>query len=351
MEARARGGDRLALAAPYAVASAAVGVALVIDLWITPVAAISPFPFLLTAVMASAWYGGLGPSLLATALATLAIDYFFEVPYYSLAIANWDAAVKLGAFLIAALLISALSENLRRARQDAEVAAERVRELERFQARQALAGERSRIAREMHDGLAKSLTGLALEARTLEQLLSRAGSPATGKVAYLAELSQHLAQEARDLIYDVRMKTGSGDLVEQLRLLLADWQAHTGIAADLIVCHALAPLSLLMEYEILRIVEESLTNTQRHAHATRVTVEVAVRPDQLEIMVCDDGAGFAWRGDWQRLARSGHFGLLGMRERAIHLGGTLEVNGAPHEGVRICLRVPFPPSREDLPAD
>jgi signal transduction histidine kinase len=327
------------------VAAGAVGVALALDLWLTPLAAISPFPFLLTAVMVSAWYGGLGSSLFATALATLAIDYFFEAPYYSFGLTSWDAAVKLGAFLSAALLISALSENLRRARQAAEAAAERVRELERSQARQALAAERARIAREMHDGLAKSLTGLALEARTLEQLLDREGSPATGKVAYLAELSQHLAQEARELIYDVRVKTGSGDLAAQLRLLLADWQAQSGIPADLVAGQALAPVPLLTAYEILRIVEESLTNAQRHAHATRVAVEVSVAPAALAVTVCDDGVGFAWHGDWQGLARSGHFGLLGMRERAIHLGGTLEVESRCQAGTRVCLRLPLPSER------
>jgi signal transduction histidine kinase len=332
----------------YTVAAAAVTAALLIDLGLTPLVGISPFPLLLTAVMASAWYGGLGPALLATALATLAIDYFYEVPLHSLELTRWDTVVKLGVFLLAALLISVLSENLRQARLQAEAAAERVRDLERAQARQALAAERARIAREMHDGLAKSLTGLALEARTLEHLLSGSSGSASGKAAYLAELAQHLAQEAREVIYDVRVKTGTGDLVEQLRLLLLDWAANSGIEATLVLDREVAPIPLLVEYEVLRIVEEAVTNTQRHARATRVTVQVVPATEGLAIMVSDDGIGFAWQSDWQQLTRSGHFGLLGMRERALHLGGILDVESAPHQGTCIRVRVPATQGRWGL---
>ncbi|HLH25338.1 MAG TPA: DUF4118 domain-containing protein [Chloroflexota bacterium] len=332
----------------YTVAALAVGAALLMDLGLSPLASISPFPLLLTAVMASAWYGGLGPALLATTLATLAIDYFFEVPLHSFAVTHWDTAVKLGVFLLAGVLISALSENLRQARRQAEAAAERVRELERAQARQALAAERARIAREMHDGLAKSLAGLALEARALERLLSNTDSPARARAAYVAELGQHLAQEAREIIYDVRVKTGTGALVEQLRLLLADWQAHTGIATELTVHGEVPSVPLLTEYEVLRIVEEALTNTARHASATRVAVTVDATADELVITVSDDGDGFPWQADWQRLARSGHFGLLGMRERAVHLSGSLDVTSAPAQGTCIRLRLPLAPGRRGL---
>jgi signal transduction histidine kinase len=326
----------------YMVAASAVGAALLFDLALTPLAGISPFPLLLTAVMIGAWYGGLGPALLATALATLAVDYFYEVPLHSFEITRWDTVVKLGVFLLAGLLISALSENLRRARRQAEAAAERVRELERAQARQALAAERARIAREMHDGLAKSLTGLALEARTLEHLSRSNNGAASGKAAYVAELAQHLAQEAREVIYDVRVKTGTGNLVEQLRLQLQEWEAQSRIAARLEADRELDALPLMVEYELLRIVEEALTNVKRHASATRVTVHVVPGADDVAVVVTDDGRGFAWEDDWQQLARSGHFGLLGMRERALHLGGSVDVESAPDAGTCIRVRVPAP---------
>jgi signal transduction histidine kinase len=346
-----RRGYSLERAARFGAAFSAVGLALVLDLALVPPAALSPFPLLLTAVMVSAWYGGLGPALLATLLATLAIDYFFEAPFYSLAITRWDTVVKLSVFLLAGLLISALSENLRQARRQAEHAAERIRELERAQAREALVTERARIAREMHDGLAKSLTGLTLEARALEQLLGTTGHPATAKAAYLADLGQHLAQEAREVIYDVRAKTGTGDLVTQLRLLLADWQASSGIPSTLSVHAELASVSLLTEYEVLRIVEEALSNVQRHAQATRVTIDVAKGQSGAEIVVSDNGVGFPWQHNWRVLARDGHFGLLGMRERTAHLGGTLDVESAPGTGTHVRLRMPITSSVGGLAAD
>ena len=139
-------------------------------------ASVSPFPLLLVAVAFSAWYGGLGPGLFATALCTLAIDYYFEEPLQSLAVTSINTLVDLAEFLGTALLISALTEHLHAARA-------RARSGHRPGARAGTGAgprgpleERARLAREMHDGLATSLA--RLEASALASSLQHQGSPA-----------------------------------------------------------------------------------------------------------------------------------------------------------------------------
>jgi len=106
----------------YGVAIVASALAVLLWLLLDSVARVSPFPLLITAVAFSAWYGGLGPGLLATVLGTLAIDYFYEEPLYSLAITAPDTIVKLAIFVVAAFVVSHLTDRLRATTLEAEKA-------------------------------------------------------------------------------------------------------------------------------------------------------------------------------------------------------------------------------------
>jgi signal transduction histidine kinase len=87
--------------------------------------------------------------------------------------------------------------------------------------------------------------------------------------------------------------------------------------------------------ELFRIAQESLTNVARHARASQVRLLMRRRDDALEMSVIDDGCGF----DPAQAQASGHFGLLGMRERALRLGGTLLIDSEPGRGATICVRL------------
>ena len=88
-------------------------------------------------------------------------------------------------------------------------------------------------------------------------------------------------------------------------------------------------LPLQLEHELLRIVDEVLANTRQHAGALPARVLLTGAADPITLTVQDDGRGFESPSDWATLGKTGHFGLLGMRERATHLGGDLEVISSP----------------------
>jgi signal transduction histidine kinase len=97
---------------------------------------------------------------------------------------------------------------------------------------------------------------------------------------------------------------------------------------------------------LYRMVQEALTNIARHARASDVHIELAQQSGELVLTVCDNGVGFPERA----AAKEGSFGLLGIRERALALGGTLEVDNPPAGGGRLCVRVPLAPPAPDAPS-
>ncbi|MDE3102289.1 MAG: hypothetical protein KGJ98_08640 [Chloroflexota bacterium] len=94
------------------------------------------------------------------------------------------------------------------------------------------------------------------------------------------------------------------------------------------------------ELVLFRIVQEALRNVERHAGATRVRVSLAFDPREVRAEIADDGAGFVVSAG-QDFAAAGHLGLLGMRERAETLGGSLEIISRPHHGTRVVATIPY----------
>ena len=95
-----------------------------------------------------------------------------------------------------------------------------------------------------------------------------------------------------------------------------------------------------IELALYRIAQESLSNARRHAQATQVEVTLVYAPQQVRITVSDDGVGFTVPEDPSALARSGHFGLMGMYERAQLIGAQVVVDAAPGEGVAVTVTAP-----------
>jgi signal transduction histidine kinase len=120
------------------------------------------------------------------------------------------------------------------------------------------------------------------------------------------------------------------------------WAERTGVAADL-TGGDVEGGDPAARYELLAILKEALVNVERHADARRVRVELAEGRGEVSVVVTDDGAGFA-TDDLDGLAEAGHFGLVGMRERAQRCGGDLLVASTPGEGTRVEARVPAGPS-------
>ncbi len=199
--------------------------------------------------------------------------------------------------------------------------------------------ERNRLAREIHDTLAQGLTAIALQIETADALLESGSS--TERIRQALTQALHLTranlEEARRSVMDLRAAPLQGKpLDEALRTLLNEWKSRRKISAVLEVIGTVPPLPVRIEVGLYRILQESLTNIGRHAYAQHVTVQLVMVPGALRLVIEDDGRGFD-----PECVPEGHFGLVGMNERARLLGGCLELCSCPGDGTRVEVSVPL----------
>ena len=200
--------------------------------------------------------------------------------------------------------------------------------------------ERDRIARELHDSLAQVLGVIHLQLRSLEaRAKDEASLGIADELSALAETADEAYSDVREAILGLRETVREDDGLEgSLREYLRKYSRQTGIAATLTCAgdtrRALSPRS---EVQLLRVVQEALTNARKHAGATRVTVKIDCLDGGTTLTIEDDGVGF----DLTTVVSSmeGGFGLASMRERVEQVGGRLDVHTAPTEGTRIVVRL------------
>ncbi|MGC9394399.1 MAG: sensor histidine kinase [Anaerolineae bacterium] len=202
-----------------------------------------------------------------------------------------------------------------------------------------LATERQRMARELHDTLAQGVAGLILQLEAVDSHL------AAGRMERAQEIVRQAMGRARATLAEARQAIGNlreaqfsrPDLASALRDEAAHFTDATGIPCVLDVALP-DPLSHAMGEHVLRAVAEGLTNVARHAQAQHAWVGVREAEDWLVVEVRDDGVGF---DPAAAMARAGHYGLIGLRERARLAGGTLDIAGASGDGTRLTLRLPL----------
>lgn len=194
--------------------------------------------------------------------------------------------------------------------------------------------ERKRIAGDIHDELGSLLTALKMDISLLRMELG--GNPAAGqRLAQMRELTEHTIRMVRQVATRLRPTALNLGLVAALEWLLEDFGQRTGIACRL-DADAEANLDDAQTTAVFRIVQESLTNVARHAQAGEVEVSLQRSGEGLELTVADDGRGFDTRA-----VANGSFGLLGIRERALALGGRVAVLSAPGSGTRVNIWIPL----------
>ena len=200
--------------------------------------------------------------------------------------------------------------------------------------------ERGRISRELHDRLGQDLTGLKLGL----QLVRKQGPfapPIQESISRLEQLTDGLMRDIHRLAWELHPAALDDlGLETVLRRYAAEWSENNGVPVDFhsdgVGAHRL-PLQL--ETMLYRVAQEALTNVTRHANAKRVSVLLERRPGHVSLIVEDNGVGFdtAIRAS----AAQGKLGLLGMRERVILAGGTLEIESTPNAGTTVFVRVPL----------
>ncbi|MFI1562624.1 sensor histidine kinase [Streptomyces sp. NPDC020490] len=215
---------------------------------------------------------------------------------------------------------------------------------------EAVSAERARLAREMHDSVAKTLHGVALAADGL------AGSAGAARmdprlVRQQAELvarsARRAAAESRELLADLRRESDPGqgiDVLVELAARTSDFSARTGLTADYRPTgeHAVPPVPPAVARQLLTIASEAMENAHRHADPTRVDVRAGVHGDLLRISVYDDGRGLPPGTNLEQLRRAGHFGLVGMVERAASVGARIRIGRGGHpRGTEVRLELPL----------
>jgi len=203
-----------------------------------------------------------------------------------------------------------------------------------------LANERQRMARELHDTLAQGVAGMVLQLEAVKAHLEagRGKRAATIIDQSLARARSTLA-DARAAIDDLRATPAN--LPDAVRTKIERFTQATGIPCTLDLALENAIPENVSDHA-LRILSEALTNITRHAQATEVNVRFINQNQQLELDIRDNGRGF----EPESATRSGHYGLLGMRERARLVGGTLNIKSEPGQGTRIRLQIPLAPEGE-----
>ncbi|GAA3612045.1 hypothetical protein GCM10022223_30180 [Kineosporia mesophila] len=206
--------------------------------------------------------------------------------------------------------------------------------------RSAAAAERARLARELHDSVAKTLRAMSLAAVALPGSLRRQPALAEQLADVISQGATAASAEARQLIDGMRLDAPEEDFATTLQRVCALWSAETGISATATVAPVDPPVAV--RYELSRIAGEALVNVQRHAAATRVGITVSERGRGLVMTVRDNGRGFEvpFDADLAALQHRGHAGIVGMMERARTIGGSLTVESEPGLGTMIRVRVP-----------
>jgi signal transduction histidine kinase len=203
--------------------------------------------------------------------------------------------------------------------------------------RSAADSERARLARELHDSVAKTLRGVSLAALALPALLRRQPALAEQLAGTVAAGATAAARQARELLEEMRFD--ARNLAAGIDELCRGWSASTGIGVRVSAVATDPPDTV--SYELTRILREALTNVARHGQARSVTVRLEPQPYGLMLEISDDGVGFTVPAELTGLQTAGHFGLVGMNERARTAGGVLRIASAPGSGTRITVHVPI----------
>ena len=315
---------------------------------------------LLPAVAFSATYCGLGPSMLAIAIALVGVRYWFVSPIHSFGIPDGLQIVGMLAFVAASSVIVAIGERncrkmeaLRESHEDLE---ERLRKRseELDIANQGLGDltarllqlqdeERRRIARELHDSAGQSLTALALNLSNLGTEIERLTKSAK-TVSDSVVLVNDMSRDIRTISYLLHPPLlDEAGLASALRWYIRGFTERSGIKVELELPEDFERLPRDVETAIFRLVQECLTNIHRHSESPTATIGVAHANGEVRIEVRDQGKGIAPDKKLELLsAGTPGVGIRGMRERLRQLGGAMEINSdGDGSGTQVVVRLPI----------
>jgi signal transduction histidine kinase len=284
---------------------------------------------------------GVGATLFLVVLVSQCVLLRFPLPVVALVIAvvplvhlgmSLGEGLREGLGTLVSVLFAAVITELlvreQRSRGELAEAHEKLRDYATQAERLATAQERNRVARDIHDGLGHSLTVVQMQVKAARAVLPTDPAKADSVLAKAQEQAETALAEVRRSVRALR-EPRTTPLPEALRALVSE----AGVPAEVTVSGAERPLPEEQREALFRTAQEGLTNVRKHAGAGQADLLLDYAEASVRVVVRDDGAG-----------TDGHastgFGLLGLRERAEHLGGKLDFTSAPGEGSALSMEVP-----------
>jgi signal transduction histidine kinase/ligand-binding sensor domain-containing protein len=200
--------------------------------------------------------------------------------------------------------------------------------------------ERGRLAREIHDTLAQGFVGISSQLDAVALTLNGHVDVARKHLDLARKMVRHSLTEARRSVMDLRASALEGHhLSAALAEAAHQWTAGSPVQVRVNVEGESRPLPEQTEQHLLRIAQEAVTNAVKHARASQVDIHLQMAQRKLSLRVADNGRGFEQDEAFSEVG--GHFGLLGMRERAERLGGELHLHSQPGQGTEVAVTVPI----------
>ena len=201
----------------------------------------------------------------------------------------------------------------------------------------AVLQERSRMARDLHDTLAQEVTGILIQLDLAENIVVQDQQEARRHIARARALARGCLAEARRLVFALQPRSLTKRcLAAALHQLAAELTSDTEVRLEFTLRGATPALRPEMEAELLHIGQEALTNVVKHARSSKVKIELTSDSHQVRLSIQDNGLGF----DLSTATPTQRFGLAGMQERAMQMGGKLQIHSEPGCGTQIQVVVP-----------
>lgn len=204
--------------------------------------------------------------------------------------------------------------------------------------------ERQRLARDIHDGPAQSLSNIILKCEICEKFFETDLKKAKQEIKDLKKLVRSSLKELRDIIFDLRpMSLDDLGLLPTLHAYVSKFSDETGIKLELDLFRQSAEIDPIVEVAIFRIIQEALSNIKKHAKATHTVIRMQINDGILNATISDNGVGFDYdrRQKYnQESTGAGGFGIYGMRQRAELLKGELNLESQLGKGTKIVLNIP-----------
>ena len=214
---------------------------------------------------------------------------------------------------------------------------------------EAVSGERNRVARDLHDTLEQQLAGIALQLDRAKKVLGMKPEVASMAMALASRMLRHTRLEARRSVWDLRSRVLElHGLAVALRTMAESVSSPDGPLVDVRAPDARLALPEGAEFQVLRVAQEALGNALKHACARHVVIAFECTPNHFKLQISDDGVGFMPEVSGNSM--EGHFGLLGMQERAIRIGARVSVTSSPDKGCVVTLDLPVRPSSDVQPS-